>query len=79
MSKRKELFKIILVDFTKDKDEPAYDVEIYIDDKFQLDRSEVVSTEINNKINALKLAENHIIKQVADFFRDYQNKNQFTN
>lgn len=56
MTKRKEIITIHIVDFTKDKDEPAYDVEIYIDGEFKMADGGVYSTQIDSKKNAKKKA-----------------------
>ncbi len=47
--KHPEVLSIRIVDFTKDKDEPAYDVECYIDGKFDNTHDGVFSTRIYDK------------------------------
>lgn len=63
MAKRKEMLVIKIVDFTKDKDEPAYDVEVYVNEKFANSHDGVFST-TNGKESALEAAKLYAIDKI---------------
>jgi len=65
MSERKELLVIKIVDFRDDKDEPAFDVEVYRNRKFQDTTDGVFSTSEYSDQIALKLAKEYAHKHLA--------------
>jgi hypothetical protein len=65
MGKRKELITVKLVDFTKDKDEPAYDIELFVNGKFIFDKSAIFSTETEDKKIAYNKAVDFAIEQLS--------------
>ena len=55
--RKKDLAVVKIVDWSKDKDEPAIDVEVYINGLFDIEQSKVFSISGNvDKYRALELA-----------------------
>lgn len=61
---RKELLVIKIVDFTKDKDEPALDVEVWKNGRFISTSADIFSTRNQTRVEAMlkakKYAKHHI-------------------
>lgn len=51
--RRKELLVVKIVDFTKDKDEPAFDVEVFKEGRFISAGAGVFSTRSQTKVEAM--------------------------
>lgn len=61
-----EMVKVVIKDFTKDKDEPAYDVECYINGEFDKTYDGVFSITPFGANGAYKRALKHAIKKLQE-------------
>lgn len=65
--RRKELLVVKIVDFTKDKDEPAFDVEVYKNGRFIGAGAGVFSTRSQTRVEAMLKAKEYAKHHIDTF------------